>query len=120
MSKVGLLLADLLKGAHDATERVNVDCGFVNLKLNLLELVHEALKHGLGFLVEVFRESELPFLNPFAQGDLDLIGLEGKGTDLVVFLNGVNFHPYSMRAIEYCQCSSYSTRKRCDVPACTF
>lgn len=91
VSKIGLLLADLLKGAHNATERVNVDCGFVNLKLNLLELVHKVLKHGLGFLVEVFRESELPFLNPFAQGDLDLIGLKGKGTDLVVLLNGINF-----------------------------
>jgi hypothetical protein len=88
--EVGLLLADFLKGAHDATEGVNIDGGFVNLELDLLELVHEGLEHGLRFLVEILGESELPLLNPFSEGVLDLLSLEGEGSNLVVLLNQVD------------------------------
>jgi hypothetical protein len=88
--EVGLLLADFLKGAHDTTEGVNIDGRFVNLELDLLELVHEVFKHGLGFFVEILRESELPLLNPFSERVFDLLSLEREGADLVVLLNQVN------------------------------
>jgi hypothetical protein len=88
--EVGLLLADFLKGAHDTTEGVNIDGRFVNLELDLLELVHEVFQHGLGFFVEILRESELPLLNPFSERVFDLLSLEREGADLVVLLNQVN------------------------------
>jgi hypothetical protein len=88
--EVRLFLADFFKSRHDATEGIDINGGFVNLELDLLELVHEALKHGLRLLVEVLGEAELPLFDPFLEGVLDLLSLEGKSANLVVSFNGVD------------------------------
>jgi hypothetical protein len=100
VSEVGLLLADLFKGVHDTAEGVNIDGGFINLELDLLKLVHEGLKEGLGLFVEVLGEAVLPLLDPFDEGILDLISLEGESSNLMVTVNLVDLSSEGLKLLE--------------------
>jgi hypothetical protein len=72
MAKIGLLLANFFKSGHNATERVNFSGGFVNLELDLLDIVIEVLKHGVGLLVEILGVTSLPLTNPVLKSVLDV------------------------------------------------
>jgi hypothetical protein len=44
--------------------------------LDLLDVVIEALEHGVGLLVEILGVTSLPLSNPFLEGVLDMSSLE--------------------------------------------
>jgi hypothetical protein len=76
MAEVGLLLADFFKSRHDTTERINFSGWLVNLELDLLDIIIEALKHGVGLLVEILGVTSLPLSNPILEGVLDMSSLQ--------------------------------------------
>jgi hypothetical protein len=66
----------------------------------LLKLVHEGLKEGLGLFVEVLGEAVLPLLDPFDEGILDLISLEGESSNLMVTVNLVDLSSERLKLLE--------------------
>jgi hypothetical protein len=101
VAEVSLFLADFFKSRHDTTERVNFSGWLVNLELDLLDIVIEALKHGVGLLVEIFGVTSLPLADPFFEGILDVRSLERKSTELMGRLNGINFLRVSLEFLQF-------------------
>jgi hypothetical protein len=67
MREIRLLVTNLFQGTHDTAQRVHVHGWLVNLQLDVFQLIHELLKHALGFLVEVHGIPVLPLLDPLGK-----------------------------------------------------
>ena len=97
---VGLLLANLLKGKHDATERVNIFDLLVDLQTDLLNVISKVAEEVLGLLVDVLGEHELPLTEVALQSVLHSLGLERKSTDLVCLLDLFNLCVLEIEVLE--------------------
>jgi len=85
---------------HDETERVNILNWLLDLESDLLDLVVHSFHEVLGSLVEVLSVGILPGLDPLLKPNLDVVGLEGKSTNLVGVSHGENLLLESSELLE--------------------
>jgi len=72
---------------HDITQAINIFSWFLNLELNLLDVISEILKHGLCSLVEILGIGFFPLFNPLLKTDLCVFSLQTQGSNLMYTFN---------------------------------
>lgn len=77
------LPSDLLQGAHDVAETVNVLGRLLDFEFDLLDIVSQELKHAFSSLMQIFSVGVFPLFDPLLETSLDVLSFEAEGSDLM-------------------------------------
>jgi hypothetical protein len=97
---VRLLLADLLKGEHNAAKRVDILDLLVDLQTDLFDVISEVAEEVLGLLVNVLGEHKLPLAEVVLESILHALSLQRQSTNLVGLLDLLNLSVLEIEVLE--------------------
>jgi hypothetical protein len=97
---VRLLLADLLKGEHNAAKRVDILDLLVDLQTDLFDVISKVAEEVLGLLVNVLGEHKLPLAEVVLESILHALSLQRQSTNLVGLLDLLNLSVLEIEVLE--------------------